>query len=608
MISKKVGMKSPEKSRFGKLVSYLINAQGKHTRVGEVTITNCVSTELPLALREIAATQQLNTRAQSDRTYHLLISFRAGEHPDAQTLKAIEERFCTELGFNGHQRISVVHRDTGNLHVHVAINKIHPEHLTIRDPKADYRIRSKLCAVLEQELGLAKDRHEARERHGPSNDMEAMSGEQSFRSWIAQYAQNFLEAASWQEFHEIADAHGVTLQIRANGFVFIDKESGAAAKASGVHRRLARPALEARLGKFVDAESIKARAAQKAYGKKPLINPEKLWLEYTADRDARRKLDETKRALIRAETTGRIGAAKKDAANRRFAARLLFKGVARKANCFAINVALKQTIRAIYRHANLQYQDLVRETRQLSWLDWLRVKAENGRADALEALRRARRWSPMPKCLAPANQSRDASPAPQGAQVTKQGAIIETVAGYAIRRDEAGIYLDDQDRAPDEAIIAMLHHASAVFGTTVKTQGRESFQLRLARVAGLNHIEIRFHDPGIEKIRVEARALAPVPVSRAAQSYIDERNSKRDRISDIPLHRLWHSSDSGELNFIGLRFVDHQNLLLVSNGAEIIVLPISPQQRRQLAPIARGAPLTISPELSIQTPVQGLEL
>src|SRR6516225_1793287 len=69
MISKKVSMKTPEKSRFGKLVDYLVNDQGKHTRVGEVTITNCVSTDLALAVREIAATQQLNTRGQSDRTY-----------------------------------------------------------------------------------------------------------------------------------------------------------------------------------------------------------------------------------------------------------------------------------------------------------------------------------------------------------------------------------------------------------------------------------------------------------------------------------------------------------------------------------------------------------
>jgi Relaxase/Mobilisation nuclease domain len=610
MISKKVSMKTPEKSRFGKLVSYLVNDQGKHTRVGEVTITNCVSTDLPLALREIAATQQLNTRAQSDRTYHLLISFRAGEHPDAHTLKAVEQRFCAELGYGDHQRISVVHRDTDNVHIHIAINKIHPENLTIHDPKADYRSRSKLCAVLEYELGLAQDRHDAKERHSRSNDMEAMSGEQSFRSWIAQYAQHFLDATDWQELHGIADAYSVRLQIRANGFVFVDKESGVAAKASDVHRQLAKPALEARFGKFVDAQTIQARAARKAYRKKPLqrVNTEQLWREYTAERDARRTLYEAKHVLIQAETAQRIRAAKNDAANRRLAARLLFKGVARQANYFAINVALGRTIRAIYRHADQQRQNLALETRQLSWLDWLQSQAQKGRADALQALRGARRSAPFLKHLIPADQSRDTSPVPQGAQITKQGAIIETVAGYAIRRDEAGIYLDDQDRAPDEAVIAMLHHATNMFGTTLKALGRESFQVRMARVAGLNHLQIHFEDPAIEKVRLEARALAPVPISRAAQSYIDERNSKRDRISDIPFHRLWQSSDAGQITFNGLRVVDNQNLLLVSHGAEIIVLPISPQQRRQLAPIQRGTRLTISSQLLIQTAEQGLEL
>jgi hypothetical protein len=49
-------------------------------------------------------------------------------------------------------------------------------------------------------------------------------------------------------------------------------------------------------------------------------------------------------------------------------------------------------------------------------------------------------------------------------------------------------------------------------------------------------------------------------------------------------------------------------LLLVSNGTEMIVLPISPQQRRHLAPMQRGTRLTISSQLLIQTPVQGLEL
>ena len=91
MISKKVAMKAAEKSRFGKLVAYLLDPQGKKTRVGEVSITNCVSTDMTWAVREITATQRLNARAISDRTYHLLVSLRAGENPDAQTLREIEQ-------------------------------------------------------------------------------------------------------------------------------------------------------------------------------------------------------------------------------------------------------------------------------------------------------------------------------------------------------------------------------------------------------------------------------------------------------------------------------------------------------------------------------------
>src|SRR5271166_3134314 len=141
-------MKSPQKSRFGKLVTYLLDPQNKKTRVGEVVITNCVSTDTTWASREIAATQGLNTRAKSPRTYHLIISFKAGENPDAQTLRLTEERFCKALGFAEHQRVSVVHHDTDNVHIHVAINKIHPTTFTIHDPIRDYKARSKLCGLL----------------------------------------------------------------------------------------------------------------------------------------------------------------------------------------------------------------------------------------------------------------------------------------------------------------------------------------------------------------------------------------------------------------------------------------------------------------------------
>jgi hypothetical protein len=109
-------------------------------------LTNCVSTDTTWAVREIAATQWLNTRAKSPRTYHLIISFKAGENPDAQTLRLTEERFRKALGYAEHQRVSVVNHDTDNVHIHVAINKIHPRTLTLHDPIRDY-ITLKICSA-----------------------------------------------------------------------------------------------------------------------------------------------------------------------------------------------------------------------------------------------------------------------------------------------------------------------------------------------------------------------------------------------------------------------------------------------------------------------------
>ena len=102
-------------------------------------------------------------------------------------------------------------------------------------------------------------------------------------------------------------------------------------------------------------------------------------------------------------------------------------------------------------------------------------------------------------------------------------------------------------------------------------------------------------------------AAAPAPVNKAAVEYITERNSKRDRLPDIPFHRLWQPADAGELTFVGLRVVAKQDLLIASNGTENLILPITPEQRQYLAQHQRGITLTISPAVTIQAQVQGLE-
>jgi len=127
-------MSNTGRSSIKRLVSYLMNPQGNAERVLSWRITNClegirqngedfVEDDMRLAAVAMQITQKRNTRATGDRTYHLVVSFR--ERPDEALARRVEDELCSALGFQENERVSVLHGDTDNIHLHVAINKIH---------------------------------------------------------------------------------------------------------------------------------------------------------------------------------------------------------------------------------------------------------------------------------------------------------------------------------------------------------------------------------------------------------------------------------------------------------------------------------------------------
>ena len=195
MISKKAPVKAAAKSKIGHLVAYLLDPKGKDDRVAAVAVTNCQSEDPKWAVHEMQAVQSRNQRAKGDRTYHLVISFRAGEDLPADTLAQIEAEFCRALGFAEHQRVSVVHRDTDNLHLHVAINKVHPTRFTLHEPFNDFHTRAKLCEQLEARYGLEPDRSARPSETFPASEkaaaMEAIAGVESLIGYVQRSLQIF---------------------------------------------------------------------------------------------------------------------------------------------------------------------------------------------------------------------------------------------------------------------------------------------------------------------------------------------------------------------------------------------------------------------------------
>ena len=132
MISKHVSCKA-RNDDYGRLAQYIADASHKGEKCLLSWCAGCWAGEdYPLAVLEAEAVQSLNTRSAKEKTYHLLVSFRPEDESrlTPETFRSIEKRFAAVLGFAEHQRHCGVHRNTGNIHLHIAYNMIHPERLS----------------------------------------------------------------------------------------------------------------------------------------------------------------------------------------------------------------------------------------------------------------------------------------------------------------------------------------------------------------------------------------------------------------------------------------------------------------------------------------------
>ncbi|RWX93065.1 TraI/MobA(P) family conjugative relaxase [Pseudomonas aeruginosa] len=167
MVAAKGGIDPTSWERTADYILDSANGTTEGEKVASYRVTNCGTDDPADAAIWIQATQAANTRSKAEKTYHFVYSFPPGEQPDLETLHAIEDELCAAIGLDEHQRVSAVHIDTDNLHVHVAINKVHPTGLQNIEPYYDQFRLMEACERLEVEHGLQRTFHglEAKQRH-----------------------------------------------------------------------------------------------------------------------------------------------------------------------------------------------------------------------------------------------------------------------------------------------------------------------------------------------------------------------------------------------------------------------------------------------------------
>lgn len=120
---------------------------------------NSVDDNLGWAIKEADLVQRTNKRVETCKSCHYVISFPAGESPSREVLENIEQVLSTAIGYREHQRLMAVHRDKPHLHMHVVINRIHPQTFRAASVRNDHRVLGQTAAELEAVHGLTKTNH-----------------------------------------------------------------------------------------------------------------------------------------------------------------------------------------------------------------------------------------------------------------------------------------------------------------------------------------------------------------------------------------------------------------------------------------------------------------
>ncbi len=652
MIAKHIPMKSARRSSFKELVAYITHAKDKVVRIGEVRVTNCHQDSAADAVLEVLATQLRNQRACSDKTYHLLISFPAGESPSTEVLHNIEDEVCNALGFGEHQRVSAVHADTDNLHIHVAINKIHPKTLAIHNPYCDYKALGVVCERLEHVHGLIHTNHQtiapgARNR---ALDMEYLAGVESLLGWIRREClEELRQAQNWGELHERLRRNGLALQERGNGLVVSDQE-GRMVKASSIARDLSKAQLEKRFGRFEALDrQLQASRGQKgqvqkvekvdrAYQPRPVSRDsgtDALYQRYLAEQARRRSAQAQIRQELRTQKHSLVSQAKDRARIKRglikqldcdrFIKRMLYRQA---------GSALREDIGFIHAQQRAAHEKKFSHARVLSWFDWLAERAAMGDAQALAALRRRQRAAfgranallgvreEIGQGRAPHGKDKESTPGDEiridGERidsVTKQGTLIYT-HGYAHGKSairDSGNRLEVSEGIKQDGLELALAMAVKRFGPSIKIEGDAAFRERVLSTAKALQLDIRFdgvtqaeskgeQGRAEEASKAEVRRRAPeasgasgdAPTldsagTAAARRYIAEREMKRQKIPSIPRHFLREMKPRLNVSYAGWRRVDGQFLLLAQMSAdEIAVIPVEAEVIARVSGLRRG--------------------
>ena len=288
MIGKKIPNPKKSGSKAGRvagLTNYITAPENENS------IEKCVHFETVNFLTDDLQSQQVEMTAlattavrSKDPIDHYVLSWQEGETPKIEQAREVVKMTMKHLGLEGHQVIWGLHDDTENVHIHIAVNRVHPETLKVVEINKGFQNNAiqQAAAIVEKLQGWKthdkarfktddlghlitdnKNRPKVFEKAGKqqepnskAKDMEIQTGEKSAqRIGIEQAAPIIAQATSWRELHAAMAEAGMQYQRKGSGAVVqVENEF---VKASSITPKASLSALQKRFGPYQPPQEIK---------------------------------------------------------------------------------------------------------------------------------------------------------------------------------------------------------------------------------------------------------------------------------------------------------------------------------------------------------------
>ncbi len=587
MIAKRSPRRKDGKSSFGALAKYILDAKAAGEKVDFHSITNCENSSIEWAIDEITATQNVNTRTKGDKTYHLIVSFPPGEKLTKDQLTDIEYELCKSIGLKDHQRISAVHTDTQNQHIHIAINKIHPLTHNMVEPYYDHYKLMEVCQQLELKHGLEPTQHGTPGKPGQRKQIPVDELRAGGITPLADFLKDRLNVSmihSWQSVHDFASSCGCELAKRGNGLVFVDA-SGVTVKASAIDRQLSLNRLAQRIGAF-EVNKNQHVHPKRAYSATPGgADRTALWGNFQDEKTKatllKREAITTLKEMNKANKK-HIGETFKEKRNNLKHGQLIKNSKDRKGWYSILKLEKAKQLEATQRGYREALAKLHERHAFPDWRDWLSKQAQSGNMKALDTLQSARPKATNGNAIH--NDSATVTPFildKYKYHIHRNGDVSYKLKDGGFTDEGKRIRLGKEPSAA--AIEAALRMATMKYGTTLNLAGTAEFRASAAMIAKQLGITIRNADNTIKTPINEASNQ-----HKTIAAYIKERNEKRKSLYDILKHRLYEPSDKGDCELAGVRTFDSQKAVLIKRHNEILLKPITDQEAKQLSALKVG--------------------